>query len=197
MEDRVVPVRETRPVDSDVAGPDDAAAAAVLLHPHPHMGGDRFHPLVDGLHRRLPGEGVGAVRFDFASAEPREARDQVVAAIDRTAERWPDVPIVLVGYSFGAGVAAGVDDGRVVGWFLVAPQSGSLSASPLGTDPRPKVLLVPERDQFSPPGAVAVATDGWAATTLEELPGDHFLAASLGRIIDRCVEWIDWIAADR
>jgi alpha/beta superfamily hydrolase len=174
---------------TDVQGPDAARAAAVLLHPHPHYGGTRFHPLVDRLFHALPEAGVGAVRFDFTSPDATAARDEALAAVGAASDRWPGRPVLLVGYSFGAGVAAGIADPAVAGWFLVAPQTAPLGASPLGADPRPTAIVVPDHDQFAPPDAVATATDGWTATTRQTVPGDHFLAASVGAVVDACLAW--------
>ncbi len=174
----------------DVSAADPARAFAVLLHPHPQYGGDRFHPFIDLLHRRLPAIGVSAVRFDFSSADPDAARAEVVGAIDEGTARWPGVPTFLVGYSFGAGVAAVTDDERVAGWYLLAPQVPSLSSSPIGRDTRPKAIAVPENDQFSPPRAVEQAVSEWVACTVTTLPGaDHFLGA-VGPVVDGVVSWI-------
>lgn len=174
----------------DINAADPARAFAVLLHPHPRYGGNRFHPFIDLLHRRLPAVGVSAVRFDFSSAEPDAARDEVVGAIDEGAARWPGQPVFLVGYSFGAGVAALTADQRVAGWYLLAPQVPSLSSSPIGRDARPKAIAVPENDQFSPPPAVEEAVAGWIACTVTTLPGaDHFLGA-VGPVVDGAVDWI-------
>ena len=172
-------------------GADDAHAIAVLLHPHPHFGGDRFHPFVDGLFRRLPGGGVSAVRFDFSSADPDTARDEVVSAVDDGAARWPGLPVVLVGYSFGAGVAARVDDDRVAGWHLLAPQATSLAESIIGHDQRPKIVAVPAHDQFSPPDAVDAAVATWTATSVTVVDGaDHFLASAMGAVVDAAYNWV-------
>ena len=86
---------------------EEARALAVLLHPHPDFGGNRFHPFIDGLFRRLPERAVTAIRFDFSSADLSVAHEEVVAAIDEGSTRWPQLPVVLAGYSFGAGIAAG------------------------------------------------------------------------------------------
>jgi alpha/beta superfamily hydrolase len=179
-------------VDLDVAAPaGDAVGAAVLLHPHPHHGGDRFHPLVDTLFRLLPRVGFGAVRFDFRSADAETARDAAAEAVAEVVHRFgPTAPVSVVGYSFGAGVAAGVDDPAVAAWVLVAPQAGPLSAGTIGSLAAPKLVIVAERDQFSPVDDVTDVVDGWAATTVDVIPGDHFLAATLGDIVERVVEWL-------
>jgi alpha/beta superfamily hydrolase len=170
---------------------EDARALAVLLHPHPDFGGNRFHPFIDGLFRRLPDIGVTAIRFDFSSSEPSLAHDEVVTAIDEGSTRWPQCPFVLVGYSFGAGVAACTADERIAGWYLLAPQVASLSDAPIGHDPRPKGIAVPEFDQFSPPVAVEQAVSGWEGAAVTTVPNaDHFLGAVSG-VVEGALRWID------
>ncbi|HET9077331.1 MAG TPA: hypothetical protein VFN68_10385 [Acidimicrobiales bacterium] len=170
--------------------PDGARAAAVLLHPHPHFGGNRFHPFIDGLFQRLPPAGVAAFRFDFANDDPMATRSQAVQAIDAAAGAVPGAPLALIGYSFGAGVAAGIADDRVAAWFLLAPQADGLARSALGTDPRPKAIVVPELDQFTPPESIAPLVVGWPSTTLRTVPGmDHFLGTA-EPVIDAAVTWI-------
>ena len=71
---------------------DGPRGVTVLLHPHPHFGGNRFHPFIEGLFRRLPDIAVNAIRFDFTSAEPSAASQQVVAALDEGAAPWPELP---------------------------------------------------------------------------------------------------------
>jgi len=169
----------------------EAHGFAVLLHPHPHFGGDRFHPFIEALFRRLPDIAVSAVRFDFSSAEPAAARKEVMAVLDEGAGRWPALPPILVGYSFGAGIAAGIGDERIAAWYLLAPPSAMLSSTTIGNDPRPKSVVVPEHDQFSPPAAVAHVVAGWDNTTFTTVPSaDHFLGA-VQPIVDSALHWID------
>ena len=179
----------------DVTSVDDPRAAAVLLHPHPHYGGSRFHPFVDGLFRSLAGYGAGAVRFDFSSAELPAAQDEAMAAMTDAKKRWPDVPVVVVGYSFGAGVAAHVDDDAVAGWYLLAPPAAMLASAAIGSDARPKAIAVPAMDQYAAPEVVEAAVASWAATTLSVIDGaDHFLGASVGRIVADAAEWISTVS---
>lgn len=174
----------------DAAGPDDAPVAAVLLHPHPHFGGDRHHPFVGTLYRRLPDAGFGTVRFDFASADGDAAAEQVVWAVDVAANRWPAASVVLVGYSFGAGIASRVDDERLRGWFLVAPPAQMLPAATIASSPHPKRVVVPARDQFSTLDAVGDATVDWKAADISEVDDDHFLWNVMESVVESAVEWV-------
>jgi len=160
------------PIAIDHQAVPGAAMTALLLHPHPDMGGDRFNHVVDTIYRALPGPGVGVARFDFGSSDPERARADTLAAIALL-----DAPrVVLVGYSFGADVALGLDDSRVAAWFAIAPPLRMTGVDALADDPRPKSLLVAERDQWSPPDRVREQTAGWTNTEVTVLDGaDHFL----------------------
>jgi alpha/beta superfamily hydrolase len=178
--------------ETNAAG--DARALAVLLHPHPHFGGNRFHPFIDALFARLPEMAVTAIRFDFSSAEDAVARQEVVVSMDEGTAQWPQLPIVLVGYSFGAGIAAGIGDERIAGWYLLAPPAAMLTAAPIAHDPRPKGIVVPALDQFSPPAAIEQVAAGWETTTVTTVPGaDHFLGA-VSPFVDDALRFIDRVA---
>lgn len=171
----------------DFTAASDPSAVLVLLHPHPHMGGDRFHVFVDLAFRRAPDAGLGAVRFDFTSADVGEASERANAGIAAAVERWPEAPVVVGGYSFGAGVAVQLDDRAIAGWFLLAPQATTLARAIIGTDPRPKRVVIAEHDQFSGPADVEATITTWTATTSNVVPGiDHFLGRGLPQIVEDC-----------
>ena len=182
-------------LDGDLALPAEPWAAAVVAHPHPPSGGDRHSPVVDTVFRRLAAAGVAAVRFDFRGVGDSEGefeegqgeRLDVVAALDLAADVVAHgalgAPLVLVGYSFGGRVVLDVTDERVAGWCAIAGagRAGLLAA----TDHRPKLLLVPEHDQYAPPPVVADLTADWRNTTRVTIPmADHFLAGALERVAD-------------
>ena len=166
----------------------DPRAAAVLLHPHPDYGGDRFNIVVDALYRALPPAGVSAVRFDFSSSDVVVAAGEAVSVVDAVNDR----PVVLMAYSFGADVATTIADDRLAGWFLIAPPLSDRSLDrPIAADARPKAIAVPERDQFSSPGRTSHLTSSWTNTTVSVVAGaDHFLADATGVVVDRALEWL-------
>lgn len=143
------------------------------------------NPVVESVHRAATAAGLAAHRFDFSSS----AMDVAVA---EALAHLPDEPTAVVGYSFGALVASRLTDERITGWVLVAPPlDPGAGEAPVAADPRPKLLLVPAHDQFCPPAAAREATAGWTATTVEEVAGaDHFLAAGLGRVAGRALEFV-------
>jgi uncharacterized protein len=177
----------------DLIERDGAPATAVLLHPHPDYGGNRYHPVIDALFHSLP---LDTLRFDFRSSDPGAASADTREAM--ALARSPSV--VLIGYSFGASIALGIADPAVLGWFVVAPPLRWVddAALPAGSDPRPKQVLVPELDQYSPPEVTAERTAGWRATTTAILPGtDHFLMGRSEAVLTAAVNWLPIVVADR
>ncbi|MFM8563918.1 MAG: alpha/beta hydrolase [Acidimicrobiia bacterium] len=182
----------TAAVDRPIRG------GVVLAHPHPLHGGDRFNPVVDTLFRVLPAHGFHAVRFDFRGAGGSfgehdggdSERLDVAAAIDFLAPFNDD--IWAIGYSFGSVVALNVVEPRVSGWIAIAPPLLDESAVLAGRDPRPKLLLVPEHDQFCPAPQARERSARWFSTTIVDVPGtDHFLHGRVSTVAERVVAFLD------
>ena len=104
-------------LEASVSLPEDLARAAlVLCHPHPKMGGTMNAPLLVAVRDELLERGWAVLRFNFrgigssegeASVGLEETKD-AEAALAYVAERFPDVPRALAGWSFGAAVAVRV-----------------------------------------------------------------------------------------
>lgn len=159
---------------------------AVLLHPHPDMGGNRYNHVIDVLYQSLPKGGYTAARFDFSSSDVGVAAQEAAAVV----EQCSSGPVAVVGYSFGAAVALHLTDAAIAGWLLVAPYLGGVPGAVI-SDPRPKLLLVAERDQWSPPSRVQPLVEAWPTTTVRTIAGaDHFLAGCTGPVVDKALEWL-------
>jgi alpha/beta superfamily hydrolase len=170
----------------DLAEAIDPWAGAILLHPHPDMGGDRYNNVVDALYRLLPDEGVSALRFDFSGSELEVAVADTMAAI----ERMPTEPRFLVAYSFGGGVAATIEDERIAGWYLIAPAL-TMFEPVIGDDPRPKAIVAAEHDHFFSPVRLEAATSEWEATERTTITGaDHMFVGRTDEVAKQCLEWI-------
>ena len=170
----------------DFAPADDSWAGALLLHPHPDMGGDRFNNVVSALFEALPAAGVSALRFDFSSSDLATAAAETVDMLDEL-----DGPLrFLVAYSFGGGIAATIDDERIDGWYLVAPAL-TMVEPVIGADPRPKGIAAGEHDRFFSPARLGAATDDWANTDVTTITGtDHFFAGRTDELAKRTVEFL-------
>ncbi|MCP4436878.1 MAG: hypothetical protein GY812_15460 [Actinomycetia bacterium] len=177
----------------------DPDASVVLLHPHPQMGGDMHSPVTAHLFSHLPDSGVSVLRFDFRGAGRSggafgggsDETNDVRAAIAEQCART-EMPVWLVGWSFGADVSLLVDDPNVLGWVCVTPPLSQPGiADVAGRDPRPKHLLVAEHDQFRDPESAAVAVEGWVNTGVAVIKGaDHFLAGRLHSLADSVVDLV-------
>ena len=163
-----------------------AKGVAVVCHPHPLYGGNRFNNVVDALFTALPAAGFTTIRFDFRAAHDHGVGERLdaVAAIDAVAD---GSQLVLAGYSFGALVALSTHDVRIGAVVAVAPP---LSAD---TDPPtvPTLVLSPSHDQFCPADTAAAIVAGWPDATAEPIPSaDHFLAGRTNVVAERTVAWL-------
>jgi len=155
----------------DLAEATDAWASAVLLHPHPDMGGDRHNNVVTALFEALPPAGVTAARFDFSSSNVETATAETVEVLDVLSPE----PRYLVGYSFGGGIAARVSGDRTARRCLIAP--------PPWKESRPLAYVIAaEHDQFF---------------TLDDLQpdavvtgADHFFAGRTDEVVRLVLAWL-------
>jgi alpha/beta superfamily hydrolase len=170
---------------------------AVLLHPYFAHGGDQHNRVISAIHDRLLDTAVKPHRFDFSSVEESAAQAEAVAEIEAC-----DGPVLLIGYSFGGAVAATITHPAVAGWALiapalVAPQFISPASPfrpppqpPVATDPRPKLVVVAERDAWFGADVIDPLVAGWVACEQQTVPSaDHFFAATTGEVADRAVAW--------
>ena len=125
-------------------------AAAVVCHPHPQHGGTLHNKVSHTLARSFVRSGFATLRFNFRGTEGSEGRfdngigefDDAVAAHRWIKAHYPDVPVWLGGFSFGAAIAvrlAVVHD--VAGLISVAP-AVSRFAGKLEGQPRCPWLVV-------------------------------------------------------
>ncbi len=91
-----------------------ARGLAVLCHPHPQFGGTMDNKVVQTLARALVQLGYRSWRFNFRGIggsqgqwdEGRGEVDDALAVIAHARASWPEAPLVLGGFSFGAYVAS-------------------------------------------------------------------------------------------
>jgi alpha/beta superfamily hydrolase len=150
----------------------------------------------------LPAAGVACLRFNFRGVGRsegthgggRDERADLVAAIDVLSPITEGLPLVLAGWSFGADTALTVGDGRLAGWLAVAPplRAAAVADMVAATDPRPKLVVVPEHDQFRPPESARPLIEGWTSTELEIVPGgDHYLVGRADQLMALSLAWIE------
>lgn len=170
--------------------PGPPRGGAVVAHPHPEYGGTMDNGVVVAVGDALAGVGLAVLRFNFGgvgrsagrfTGGPGEIGD-VRTALDALAEHLPaDLPLALVGYSFGAWAALGVACAateRLRHVVAVGPPLAFLDWSCLGTLTVPATFVVGDRDQFCPQERLraALEADGARITCRTIAGGDHFLA---------------------
>jgi alpha/beta superfamily hydrolase len=171
---------------------------AVLLHPYFAHGGDQHNRVISAIYDRLLDTAVKPHRFDFASAEESAAQAETVAQIEAC-----DGPVLLIGYSFGAAVAATILHPAVAGWALIAPALAvpqfispatpfhPPAQPPLAADPRPKLVVTAERDAWFGADVIDPLAAEWVACEQQTVPSaDHFFAATTGDVADLTVAWV-------
>ena len=157
------------------------APGVVVCHPHPQYGGDMDNNVVLAACRALASRGFVALRFNFRGAGGSDgAFDQGLGERDARAAlgQLPGLPEVdakrigLVGYSFGAAVAAEVASGELRALALVSPPVAF-------SDLRvawgcPAFVIAGDRDEFAPGDRLRVIAEA-PGVELRIIPGaDHF-----------------------
>src|SRR2546422_9223431 len=97
--------------------------AAVVCHPHPLFGGTMHNKVVYQAAKSLAAFGLSVLRFNFRGAglsagehdRGTGERGDVRAALDFLEIKFPGVPVLLAGFSFGAwgGMHVGCEEPRV------------------------------------------------------------------------------------
>ena len=178
---------------------------AVLLPPYFAHGGGQHNRVISAMHDRLLATPVVPHRFDFSSVEEPVAQADTVVQLEACGG-----PVLLIGYSFGAAVAAAITHPAVVGWALIAPAlvvpQFVSPASPLrppaqppvATDHRPKLVVTAERDAWFGADVIDPLVTGWVACEQQTVPSaDHFFAATTDDVADLAVTWAVAHAASR
>jgi alpha/beta superfamily hydrolase len=175
--------------------------AAVLFHPHPLFGGTLDNKTLYRISRRLPVEsGHHCLRVNFRGAgksegehdEGRGELEDATFAIDHLADRFPELPLTVVGYSFGAvvGLRAGAAHERVRALVALGlPLQPRWDTSFLARTDKPRVFIQGEEDEF----ANQARLEGFARTLTGPvrtviIPGaSHLFTGQEDQTVDACI----------
>ncbi len=177
-------------------------AAAVVCHAHPLHGGVMHFKVVFRAAKALQSEGVAALRFNFRGVgrsegrhdEGRGEQDDVRAALEEVERRFPGLPVVTGGFSFGSVMAlrAGCADGRVRALFALGlPVSVIPDRSFLRACTRPRLFVQGEQDTYAPAAVIRDVVDALPdPKSLVVVPGaDHFFAGHLDELQEAVRAW--------
>jgi alpha/beta superfamily hydrolase len=175
--------------------------AAVVCHPHPLFGGTMHNKVVYQAAKSMDAFGIPVLRFNFRGAglssgahdHGRGEADDVRAALDFLTTEFPGVPLLQVGFSFGAlvGLRAGCEHPRVSHLIGLGIPVNSSDFSFLRQCNKPKLFVQGGNDEYG--GASTVKT------LIASLPGenqfvvvegvDHFFAGKLQQLDAAIHNW--------
>lgn len=179
--------------------------AAVVCHPHPLFGGTLHNKVVYQAAKALDARHGVVLRFNFRGTGLSEGvhdrgqgeQGDVAAALDFLAKKFPDLPLVLAGFSFGCwvGLRVGCKDQcvkRLIG--IGAPVNNS-DFSYLQSCGKPKLFVHGSNDEF---GNVEKVRELVASVPGENklvvVEGvDHFFKGKVEELGKAIVTWMrDW-----
>ena len=141
----------------DLPASDAVDGAAVICHPHPQHGGTMHNKVAHTLARAFVRSGFAALRFNFRGTEGSGGSydnavgelDDALAALEWMQQRYPDVPLWLGGFSFGAAIAVRAAlSNDVSGLISVAPAIYRF-ANGLERQPQcPWLVIQGDQDEF-------------------------------------------------
>ncbi len=180
--------------------------AAVVCHPHPLFGGTMHNKVVYQVARTLDRVGVPSLRFNFRgvglSAGKHDRghgeRDDVRAALDFVAAEFPNVPLLVAGFSFGCwvGLRVGSEDSRVTELIGVGPPVNDSDFSYLAKNEKPRLFILGEKDQYGSPKKLEELIATFPKSVQREtssviVPGaDHFFAGQLNELDSALAAWL-------
>ena len=180
----------------------EARAAALVCHPHPSYGGTMHNKVVHAAAGALLRAGMPVLRFNFRGAglsegphdEGRGEQDDVRLVLGHLAARYPGLPLVVAGYSFGAyvGLRAAHLDPRVAALIAIGAPVALYDFGFLEASDKPLVFIQADQDEFSPlPKVTALAASlGPRARVLLVTGTTHSFAGRLKEVAQKVQEGI-------
>ena len=148
---------------------DRALGVALVLHPHPLGGGTMHNKVVFRAASALNDAGLITLRVNFRGVgqssgkhdEGQGELEDVRAGLDYLTQNYPDKPITLCGFSFGArvGLEVGVADDRVVNLISIGTPVDKYDSSFLLSCRKPILFVHGDKDEYGDPGRLRSLVD--------------------------------------
>jgi uncharacterized protein len=180
--------------------PEDAVptGAALVCHPHPKHGGTMHNKVVFRVARGLRSVGNVVLRFNYRGVNLSEGSyaqgegelEDARAALDLLRSRYPELPVTLAGFSFGARIVlrlgsafsnGGHDPRRVI---AVGFPAAYAERSALEEISAPRIFIQSTRDQYGSVEELSAIVDRLRAPKqiIWIDAQDHFFAGALDRL---------------
>ena len=177
-------------------------AGAVVCHAHPLHGGMMHFKPVFRAAKALQHQGLAALRFNFRGVGRSHGvhdggvgeQDDARAALDQVEQRFPGLPLVLGGFSFGSVMAlrVGIADPRVQAIFAVGvPLAMVGDLDFVGNSTKPRLFVQGDNDAFGPAGRLRSMVEALPEPReIVVIPeSDHFFAGRLDALQDAVSAW--------
>ncbi|GCE10859.1 alpha/beta hydrolase [Tengunoibacter tsumagoiensis] len=181
----------------------------VVCHPHPLYGGNMHNKVVFKVAQTLQAVGIPALRFNFRGVghstgtydEGRGEMDDVRFALEFMSRRYPGVPAILAGFSFGAyvGLRVAANDDRVQAMIGLGVPARMFGEILLNECHKPKLFLHGTQDEQAPYDL----TSHWfndvpAPKSLMTIEGaDHFFQGRLDEVQGIITEFIRGLESEQ
>jgi alpha/beta superfamily hydrolase len=182
---------------------ESARGAVVVCHPHPVYGGTMDNRIVYRAAKAAASAGFAALRFNFRGVGKSSGQfdqglgeqEDVSAAIRWLQERYPELPLALMGYSFGAwvGLRVGCADSNIKAMVGIAPPLNLYAMEYLIQNTKPSLFIVGTQDEFCSTESILRLKPRLPATSsVHILEGaDHFFSDQLDSVVERIFEFFD------
>jgi uncharacterized protein len=185
--------------------PSDAShppLAALVCHPHPLFGGTMHNKVIYNTAKSLDALGLPVLRFNFRGAGQSAGehdrgvgeRDDARAALDFLVAEFPNTPLLLAGFSFGAwvGLRVGCEHPRVSHLIGLGIPVNSTDFSFLRQCTKPKLFVHGSNDEFGAIGKVKTLVESMHGEKyLVVVDGvDHFFAGKLDQLDAAITNWL-------
>jgi len=179
-------------------------AAAVVCHAHPLQGGMMHFKVVFRAAKALQSAGLAALRFNFRGVGRSEGaydhgageQEDARAALFELQDRFPGLPLVLGGFSFGSAVALRVAarDPRVRAAFALGyPTALEADRAHLAAITVPRLFVQGENDEFGPGEALRALVEPLPPPCdVVVVPGaDHYFTGHLDAVQGAVAGWAE------
>jgi uncharacterized protein len=183
--------------------PGEVRAAALVCHAHPLHGGMMHFKVLFRAAKALQEQGLAVLRFNFRGVGRSEGvhdngigeQDDVRAALDELARRFPGLPLVAGGFSFGSvmSLLAGMPDPRVAALLSMGlPIVHVADPSFLDACRKPRLFVQGENDEFGDRTRItSLVTPLPEPKSLVIVPGaDHYFTGRLDELQAAVATWV-------